>query len=70
MRLVGSERYSPGSHLNLKWTVADTDRIISWAKAHWTASEIAVAFTAEGKRTLPAEIIKICSDAGQIIKDR
>ncbi len=68
MRLVGSNRFSPSAHLNLKWTIADADRIIAWARAHWTASDIAAAFTSEGRKTSPDEIMKICSDAGQSIR--
>lgn len=68
MRFHGSTQVYRGNHLNLKWTVADTDRILAWAKSRWTASEIAAAFTAEGKTTNVAQIMKICSDAGQTIR--
>lgn len=68
MRLVGGQRFDPGGLFNFKWSVADTDRILAWARAHWTASEIANAFTAEGRITKADEIMKICSDAGQTIR--
>lgn len=49
---------SETSHLNLKWTVADTDLVHDFARAGKSAAWIADQFGA----TIP-EILNICADA-------
>ena len=57
---------------NFKWTIADTDKIIRWAKAGWDAVAIADAISIDNKpmpRTTPNEVMKICADAGQHVRN-
>lgn len=52
------------AHLNLKWTVRDTDTIRAMALGGKTAYAIALWFTRSGKPAATDEIIRICDDMG------
>lgn len=47
---------------NLKFTVADTDRMIQLARSNWTAQQIAAYFTSGGKPTTAEEVRRICEE--------
>lgn len=51
-------------HLNLRWSVADTDAIRNMAKSGRTAYGIALWFTRQGKPVSTDEIFRICDDMG------
>ncbi len=51
-------------HLNLKFTVADTDAIRDMAQSGRTAYGIALWFTRQGKPASTDEILRICDDMG------
>lgn len=52
------------SHLNLKWSVADTDAILSMAARGISADQIARGFNKSGKNTSGREIADLCANAG------
>lgn len=56
------------THLNLKWTVADTDAIISMARSGFTAGDICQFFMGARLESEPGEIKRICDDAGVFIR--
>lgn len=55
-------------HLNLKWTVADVDRVINMARAHYTARGICEALKGSRLESTPGEIMSVCRDAGQFVR--
>ena len=58
------------SHLNLKWTVADTDAIRNMAENGRDAYAIALWFTRQGKPVATDEILRICDDMGVNVRWR
>lgn len=51
-------------HLNLKWSIADTDAIRNMAQSGRTAYGIALWFTRQGKPVSTDEILRLCDEMG------
>lgn len=57
----------PGHHLNLKWSVADVDKVVALGRRHWSASDIRGALTIDATAE---EIIEIGRKAGVFIRTK
>ena len=56
------------AHLNLKWTVADTDVVRDMAKKGQTAYAIALWFSRNRKPMATDEVMRICDDMGVTLR--
>lgn len=59
-----------GFRPNLKWTVADVDRVVALARRHWTAENICMELRGTQLESTPAEIVKLMADAGIYVAAR
>ncbi len=57
-------------HLNLKFSVADTDAILAAARRHVSADEIAERLTNAGLPCSRQEVVKVCFDSGTFVRER
>lgn len=55
-------------HLNLDFSVADTDMVLSMARRHSTLADIANAFARQKRVVSHEQIDRICADAGVYVR--
>ena len=56
--------------LNLKWTVADVDRIAAMVAKGWTAETICSVLAGGRLESTPAEIVTLMDDMGIYVHSR